>query len=298
MTSTVKASLKKLFYLAPQKDALRGKELYTAAILHVEQLYDQEVFRRLIEFCRAYTALTQAKPICTCLAPTNARVIHGMLEHGVLPSTLLQRLRTLTDYASIGYHGHYWLDPHACFELSSDIRSVQHLRSAVAEQVERDLSWFSEHEIDLNRAYAAGWWFVSTFVYETLARRGFRYDFSLSKSRWFFNAWSHNLFVRHGVAAGQSIRYYLDNGKSMLCIQNLVGMCAGDHRLDLNRYMLQLSPLADDRLIGVFNAHDYDLAIERALGTFVLLQQRYDCRILSLGDLVRVAEEQARDIKE
>ena len=47
-------------------------------IFHTEQIYDQNLFTQLLEFCESYRKITGKPPICTLMSGVNPLVVEGM----------------------------------------------------------------------------------------------------------------------------------------------------------------------------------------------------------------------------
>lgn len=237
---------------------LRAFRLSLGYVFHTEQVFDSAIYENLMQFCRDYRSLTGARAICTMMSGANARVRAGMQEAKVEDGALADRMRRLAEIATLGYHGHFWLSPAEFRRPENEIRNNETVIAPIREQMDADLNWFEVQGIKLAPVYAAGWWFMNSFVLSNLATKGFQYDFSFSYSPWFRNPFSYRHLVESRIAPGQSFVVHTDAG-DITCVQNLIGCHHTPFSDDFRR---NLRKILDDRsrsIVGVVNAHDYDL---------------------------------------
>ena len=251
------------YYQLTSPDLYKTRDLELAYIFHTENIFDADIFYRLIHFCKRYQELTGQRPICAVMPAINLRVRKGMIKSGVTQEEYVARVKALSQYATIGYHGHFWFSPQAFDRPEAEIRCNNFNRRALLEQLEADLMWFRSNGIEHNGIYAAGWWVMNAAIQKILMDHDFKYDFSFSQSIWFRNQYSYAFMREHQIRAGESfiILSEASSGDSqrLYCVQNLIGCHDTPFVEDFERNLKKLLGDSGDTACGVINAHDFDL---------------------------------------
>lgn len=291
----MKRYIKKCLYALYPKHSLQKYNLQLAYIFHTEKIYEEAIFQNLLAFCKTYHQLTGAKPICTIIPPTNLLVKEALAKHHIVPQLFLDRLQQLAQVATIGYHGHFYLYHQTAY--ANGIHCNNFSVSALTQQLENDLAWFSKHEINHHGIYAGGWWFFNKYLAQLLLKHGFTVDFSFSKAPFFYNQYSHQLMKAHHILTGQSFSL----GKrtnSLLCIQNFIGCSNYEQPLDFDRNMHKLLTPNHKKLIniGVINSHDYDINNRKTLDCITHLLTNANCQFHSADGLITLAKQQTNKV--
>lgn len=153
------------------------------------------------------------------------------------------------------------------------------------DQFYRDIQWFRNNNITHNVIYTGGWWFLNKTLVKLLLDNHFKYDFSFSFSKYFYNQFSMEIFKANNIEPGQL--FYLEyNNRRILCIQNLIGAHDSPFPQNFIRNIKYLFNNDDGNLIkhGVVNSHDYDLNLEYTLNCIDFLVTNNESKFISFKD--------------
>jgi len=255
-------------------------------VFHTECIYDDTYFKVLLKFCEDYFQLTQNRPICTLMSPRAVRVAQQLKIRGIKERDYTERARLLSGVSTIGYHGHFWMDPNQLGGPENEMRGDRFSISALNEQISRDLDWFKKSDVDHHGIYSAGWWVMRQEIMESLIINGFSLDFSFSKSPWFKNKFSMELMEKNKIRSGEPFFTEGSTGRT-LCVQDFLGCHTTPFPQDFIRNInLQFSK--DEELYssptGVVHSHDYDLSPLNTLRCLQWLKTRCDVTFLSAED--------------
>jgi hypothetical protein len=264
-------------------------------MVHTERAYDAAVSARLLDFCDRFEREFGARPICAVMTGVNARTRQGMREHGIGERELAARLRELAARATLGHHGHFWLDPREFARPEQAVRANNFAAEPVREQLAADVAWLRDHDLDHHGLYAAGWWFLNDHVLSMLARQGFRVDFSVSASPWFRNEPSQKLRTENALRAGEPFERDVE-GRRMLFVPNLIGCDAVATPRAFERALAPLLRSSHGSAIGVVNAHDYGLDMENAIACLRRVRDTQGVEVLDAEALVEAAAKAARTL--
>lgn len=259
LTNLIKQSL----YSFYPKQSLQKYKLDLAYIFHTEWIYHQKTFEGLIHFCANYKALTGKKAICTIMTAVNPLIADGMKKEQCSNELFVARVKQLSEIATIGYHGHFWLDEAKFKEAVYAIHSSTFDAEKFLPQLERDLNWFEKNSIQHHGIYAGGWWFFNAFLAKQLMKHQFKTDYSFSKAPYFYNAYAMELMNANQLKTGEALLLKSSENKQLLCIQNLIGAHDSPFPLDFDRNLKKI--LDAENCLGVINAHDYDRSFSTTL---------------------------------
>lgn len=262
----VKNILKTVYYGVNPAKFSPEITLKTGFVFHTEEIFNPEIFKTLVRFCREYTAITGTKCICVTMTPPNKRIEKGMRLFQCNNQEYVNRMLELSEVSHMGFHGHFWHDPDKfedndyCIRKDNDQYDYEVLYKQFTEQIE----WFTENNVAHNNTYSGGWWFLNRDVIELLLKYGIKYDYSVSKSPNLWNPFTIEMTKKNKIKYGESFFTEL-NGKKLLHIQNL--HCGHDTPFpyDATRFMNTLIEKDYPHLVGVVNSHDYCLDYEYTL---------------------------------
>ena len=157
----MKTLLKRLYYLLNSNSGLAHYDMTFLYVFHTEYIFNDILFKQLISFCKDYKSLTGSKVINTIMTGVNPRIKKGIFNSGITMSEFVNRVKKLSEISTIGYHGHYHIDVNNHEAIECEIHCNNFLYNAVEEQMENDLKWFKDHEINHNFIYAPGWYFMN-----------------------------------------------------------------------------------------------------------------------------------------
>jgi len=268
MSSKVRHFAKKALYAAWQPELPRDVQLRVGMVVHTERVYDKEIFALTQRFARELQERLSVRAILTVMTGANARVRGGMARHSCSDAMLSDRLHSLNEFADIGLHGHYWMDPDLFWiREQSQSRFVSHspelalttnnfALAPFETQFLADLEWIDRWNVPFRKIYSAGWWFLNENVIAALLKHGFVFDFSVSWAPWFRNQYTHDAVVRNLLQPGQPFRLSSDKNH-INCVPTLTGCGTADTAADLGRILrAQLGASRD--VTGALCIHDYD----------------------------------------
>jgi len=279
----MKSLLKKISYAFYKKGQLKSHNIKLGYIFHTERLYDDRLFNQLILFCKKYKAITCAEPICTVIPPSNLQLKRELNERAFPEKEYASRIIELSQYSTIGYHGHFYLDNNP-FNYNA-IHCNSFNANNLTEQFENDINWFEKNQIPHNNIYAGGWWFFNENLLQLLLQYGFQFDFSFSKAPFFYNQFSNEIMNENNIPTGEVFEIGFDGEKKLTCIQNFIGMHTTSFPEDFDRNMKKLD-LNIKELVGVVNAHDYDLNFDNTLRCIEFQMKFNNIKFLSFNDLI------------
>ena len=297
MYSDLKHFIKSALYFFQPKVVLSEYPVNLGYIFHTEKIHDDSLFRQLVEFCIQFRRMTGAQPICTIIPPTNLLLKQELLEARFTEDQFVNRLQELSEVATLGYHGHFYLNSDPDYINAIHCHSFN--RNNLDSQFNRDIEWFASNGISTNRIYAGGWWFINKELVQLLADSGFEFDFTSSRLKYYYNHYSTMVMNRGNIEAGES--FYLDtrNGRMILCIQNFITCHDSPFPQDFVRNMKSLlSPNSDKMAVtGVVNSHDYDLQFDNTIRCVDYLLKNTSVVFHSFPELVNLLKENNRPFK-
>ncbi len=257
----MKDLIKKIYYKFSEEAQLLAYTINLGYVFHVEKVYSDDIFEKLILFCKEFQKLTNTKPICAIIPPTNLLLKMQMSNTGFSEKEFISRIHKLSDYATIGYHGHFYLA--GKIGDCNAIHCNSFNQADLIEQFSRDVKWFEQNSISHNHIYTGGWWFINEEVIKLLIKHKFKYDFSFSQAKFFYNQFSNAFMKKNNIQPGESFNIFIGNEKEkLLCIQNFIAMHTTKFPQDFDRNMKSLlNKNYKENITGVVNSHDYDLNI-------------------------------------
>lgn len=255
----MKNVIKKVYYKFLPPELKRGYHLALGFLFHTERIYSTRIFEALLSFCQHYINITGKRPLCTVMSPTNRRLRAEMNKASFSQADFIRRLEELSDYADIGYHGHFWRSETDFDNPLSQIKEINYVQQddgLIAQQFEQDYSWLSHQHFTIPY-YAAGWWFMNTALLSKLFEGNIVADFSYTKLRWVSNTQCKSFLQGHHVRFGQPFRLSA-HGAEITCIQTLMGCPNSPFSEDIIR---QLNTYLEeyDSPMGMVATHDYNL---------------------------------------
>lgn len=257
---------KRAYNLIASKISLQKYQLKLIFVFHTEKIYNDVIFSDLKEFCVQYFHLTGAKPICTIIPPTNLKLKMEMKEASFTEKSFIERLITLEEICTLGYHGHFYQNDEPEYWNAIHCNSFE--RKALETQFAKDLDWFKLNGFNHNGIYAGGWWFMNQVLIDLLVQNDFCYDFSFSHSPYFYNQFASRVMKFNGIESGEVFELTNSNQTgSLKMVQNFIGVQSNSDVLGFDRNMKALlrSSSLKDEYIGAINSHDYDLNVLFAL---------------------------------
>lgn len=250
----MKNLLKSAYYLINPPHFDQNAEVKLCYVFHVEKIHHLSTFLRLKKFCELYHSLVGHKAICTIMPASNPQVENEMSLDGVSESEYVDRIRKLESVAAIGYHGHFWKDQSNLNSQDSMLKGNLRAPEEFQKQFSRDLNWFSEHSINHNNTYSAGWWYIQPEVIEALSQNGFQYDFSFSQNPLFSKPYQKSVFEKNNIKFGEIFKI-----NSIIETPYLFGCHLTAFPQDFVRNFNKLNNSSVEKFIGSVGAHDYDL---------------------------------------
>lgn len=281
--SALKNLAKSVLYQVSPPSLPSDLRLEVFYVFHTEQIFNDEIFARLLSFCQRYSHLTGSRALSCTMSAVSPGVEAGLLRYRISPQEYADRVREIEKVADLGYHGHFWKD--ARLDIQNEIKGDVRDRESVSLQMNKDLNWFAENGLNHNGAYAAGWWYMNEDIIQLLLENKFKYDFSFSMSPWFRKEFSKKLMAERKIRVGESFQVN-QGAQSLLCTQYLIGC----HQTPFPQcFVRNLNSLLDQGagslVEGAVGAHDYDLDLENTLRCIEFLKNTGQVGFKGLSDL-------------
>tara|TARA_Y100001954_G_C15784445_1_gene591707 strand:- start:816 stop:1703 length:888 start_codon:yes stop_codon:yes gene_type:complete len=273
--------IKSLYYFLKRNNKLKQYKINIAFVFHTEYLFNTTLFTQLLDFCKNYEQLTGNKVINTIMTGINPRIAQGIKQSDINHDTFIDRIKKLEEISTIGYHGHYHIDTNRYELFENEIHCNNYWHSAVEKQLLSDLDWFNKNNLNHNGIYAPGWYFMNKSFMKLLIKNGFVSDYSLSKSKWFSNAWSDTFFKKNKIKSGELIKIKHDN-KIINCTQAFIGCHNTPFVEDFERNLLNL--IKDNKskeVFGCVSVHDDDINVKHTLNCIEKMMKKWDCKFVS-----------------
>jgi len=244
-------------------------------VFHTESIYDIDCYSILLDFVRSYKSMTGEQCVLTIMTPENCHVKKMMHIQSCENSEFLDRVLLLSEYAEIGYHGHFYRNDTG---IKSGNNVEDHL--LISDQFDRELLWLDDYVDSFIRVYAAGWWHMSDIVIKKLLENDFIMDFSFTHSGFFGCDYSKEILRKNSISLGQP--FTLKESSQLVFLQNFIGCHDNKFPEDFMRRMnllINSIPCADDRLYGVVNNHDFNLSDGNDYNTLKCIERALDCNV-------------------
>jgi hypothetical protein len=214
----------------------------------------------------------------------NPRIQKGINDSGIKMSEFANRIQQLSSISTIGYHGHYHIDVNNHEAFEGEIHCNNFLYHVVKEQIENDLNWFKEYDIEHNNIYAPGWYFMNKAMIELLIKKGFETDYSFSFSKWFSNVYTDAFFKNNNINPGELFKIK-SKEKSIDCVQALIGCHNTPFVEDFERNLLNLFSTENTRILGCLSVHDDDIDVKSTLNCIEKMMRKWDAKFISHEDV-------------
>lgn len=287
----MKNILKKLYYFAKPQQWSKEHEFKFIFVFHTEKIHDAKIYKRFIEFCTAYKDLTGKKVLATLMSPVNSRHKKELKGYNKTVEEYANIAKDLSNYADLGYHGHFWRDDIPIDDLKG-IKSENYNSSndklLVNSQIDRDINWFLDYEVNNNDAYTAGWWYNSKDLYQKLIQKEIIYDFSHTHMNWVNNAYSKSFLKNKKINYGEIFNLHdVVADKSINCIQTIAGCHSTRFVEDFIRHLNKNLSIKQRHIIGALATHDYNLIqhYDNALNVIKYLVKQPNVQFLEVSDL-------------
>jgi hypothetical protein len=216
------------------------------------------------------------------MTPENYLIAQEMADVKCNELEYIDRVNFLSEYATIGYHGHFYSNS-GLKEINKGV--INDL--AVSVQFDKEVEWLERHFPSYKKIYSAGWWYMSDIVIRKLNEYSFEYDFSFSYSPYFGCDYSKNIMSKHRVKFGEA---FTINNNPTRYIQNFIGCHDSKYPQDFIRRFNNLkaqSPNNTNMIEGVINNHDFNLANGNDLYTLKCIERIVSdskCKIIKYSD--------------
>jgi hypothetical protein len=280
----LKNILKPIYYQFNPQSLSADLNLKVIYVFHVEQIYNRAIFADLISFCKSFAALTGKKPVGALMTVNNPFVAQGRASHNVDEAEYLDRARQLAEVTTLGYHGHFLIDPEHPDAPSSQMKGTQFDAAAFETQFKSDLKWFVDHALDHHHLYSAGWWFMNQTVLSNLIQSGFKNDFSFSYNSYFHNPYSLNYLKSNHIPVGRSFQV-TQGDQTLRCTQTLMDCHRSPFFDDFVRNLNHVVRGQTGPLIGALYSHDYDLHATNTLKCIEKLQKLKQIQFLDFDEV-------------
>ncbi len=163
----------------------RGKPLYLAVAVHMENIHDQATFENMLEFVKALWI----KPAAFVMTPRCPIIRKEMADIGLSEAIFTERLKILSEVYEIGMHGHYCRikQPDSAYVETVDwmrkagFERIADFPEMIREQFKAEHEYLSE-TVGSPETYCGGWWYMNQTIVRLLEEYGISADCSLRYS--------------------------------------------------------------------------------------------------------------------
>ena len=228
----------------------RGK-LYLNFCIHSEVIYDDRTYEAILKFSKQFNALTGKKIVMCVSTPICPLVEKSLEERGLSREKFESRVLFLSNFAQIGYHGHFYPKGE---EIIHHMRRATYDKDLVTGQIQREMRWFNT--IGLKpKIYVGGCWFMMKEIVLELERVGIMVDVSIRKGKTdTFGA----MYMDPSKMPDYGVPFILPPAKNIVEIQSIFGpvMPPPLMKFHLSKYA-DIS--GDEDLLFLFPMHDWDM---------------------------------------
>lgn len=220
--------------------------------IHTETLHDDDTYNSVRKFAKEFNAYT-GKKIAVCIMTPACPLIRSSMEKaGVSDGEFRSRVAAISEFAEIGYHGHFYLTG------GSALTQVSHMnydKEAIRAQIDEEMAWFKVSGI-FPTVYIAGWWFLTADIVAKLENCGFLIDVSIRRGK---TDTAGGKYLEDAVIPEYGRPFILPPSKNIVEIQSVFGpvMPPPIMRGHLSPY---LKEDVDRQLSFIFPLHDWDIA--------------------------------------
>ncbi|MFH1905591.1 MAG: hypothetical protein ABIK53_08760 [bacterium] len=231
----------------------RKKPININFVFHTEAIANKRIFDKLIDFCKKFLDYTHAKPTLCITTPYCLKTELQLDEFGITTQEYTKRVKSVSEFAEIGYHGHFFTS----LSNKHTLVPINHLNynfQLIKEQMKKEISWLQKERIS-PITYVAGWWFLTDDIIEQLESFEIRIDCSIRRNH--TNTFGEK-FIEDNKIPQRGEPFILSPSKKIIEIQSVFYPI--DHpRLTLNKLKNVIDFRADKELFLVFPSHETEL---------------------------------------
>jgi len=266
-----------------------GKPLYLAVVVHTEKIQDTETFGRMLELGRALPF----KPSACVMTPANPCIKADMERGGVSGDEFLRRLKELSGFFEIGYHGHYCrpsktaANPAARTEIErAGFSLTLDEPEAIKTQFLAEYAYLSSN-LYPPKVYSAGWWVINSTLAGLLGTKDFESDCSLRRS---YRDTFGGKYLPQADMPENGVPFILPGTEKVLELPSVFYL-----HMNWWTVLKELFPLlarTGGPLFAVLPTHDYNLKedLDKVLENLRLLSGLPNVRFVSLSKMKELAE--------
>ncbi len=246
----------------------RKKPININFVFHAESIANKKIFGKLMDFCKKFLNHTHAKVTLCITTPYCPQTQCQLKEFNITIGEYEKRVRDVSGFAEIGYHGHFFrriTHKNESSELYSEllknknkeILPISHLNydsSLIKEQMHAEFNWLKEQNI-YPITYVAGWWFLTDDIIKQLEDFGIKVDCSIRRNH--TNTFGKK-FVEDDKISQRGEPFILSPSKKIIEIQSVFYPIEHPRATYLNlRNVMNFRP--DKELFLVFPSHEGEL---------------------------------------
>jgi len=239
-----------LWTFSSSHEVHRERPININFVFHTEAIANGSIFNKLMDFCKEFFDYTHAKVTLCITTPFCPQTQCQLNEFNITIKEYEKRIRAVSEFAEIGYHGHFFID-------SSDMVPINHLNynfQLISKQMHAEFKWFKEQGI-VPITYVAGWWFLTDDIIKQLEDFGIRVDCSIRRNH--TNTFGKK-FIKDDKIPQRGEPFILSPSKKTIEIQS-VFYPIHHPRLTLNMLKNVIGFRADKELFLVFPSHEREL---------------------------------------
>jgi hypothetical protein len=242
---------KLLWYLKGNDIPRRRGRTYLNFCIHSEVIYDDGTYESILRFSKDFNKLTGSRIVMCVSTPLCPLVEKSLNERGLSHEMFEKRVVRLSDFAEIGYHGHFYPRGTTTFD---HMRNATYDKDLVIEQIDGEMGWFDNAGI-IPKVYVGGCWFMMKEIVIKLEQVGIMVDVSVRKGR---SDTFGGVYVDPAVVPDHGIPFILPPAKNIVEIPSIFGPVMPNPVMlyHLSKYMPKD---VEGDLSFVFPLHDWDM---------------------------------------
>lgn len=219
--------------------------------IHTEVLYDAKIYDALLIFSKDFLSLT-GKRLVVCVSTPVCPLVKAELDRtGKTPESIGDRIRELSKFAEIGYHGHFYIKG---FGGNTQISDSNYDKGTVIAQIRDEIAWLNGIGVS-PKVYIGGWWFLTADIVVELERAGICVDVSVRKGR--RNTFGGS-YIDDAAIPDCGRPFILPPSKNIIEMQSMFGpvMITPIMNGHLSRY---IDKYKEEPIFLIFPIHDWDV---------------------------------------
>ncbi len=200
----------------------KGKPVYIGLVFHAEKIYDKTVFDKLVDLGK----FLSFKATLCITTPKNPYIKSEMEKINLNESEFTERIKTLSNFYEIGFHGHWcrksdnfkFYDKKIITEIEKSgfvltLNDSEEIKKQFKEEFE-----YLDKNIYRPKIYTAGWWYLNDTIIKLLDDYGFEFDCSV---RYKYPDTFGERYIQNDKLPSQGYPFYISTSKKTMELNSI-----------------------------------------------------------------------------